>query len=177
MVGGGSVAAGKLQALLDAGAHVTVVAPEVRQEILAADVTVVRRQFEPTDLEGACYVVAASVPEVNRAVAAAADERHLFVNAVDDAASASAYLGGVVRRDGVTVAISTDGAAPALAGLLREAIDAFLPRDLVNWIATAREVRAQWKSEGVPMSSRRPRLLAALNALYEQRARDGGGER
>ena len=47
-----------------------------------------------------------------------------------DPAHATAYLGGVVRREGVTIAISTDGRAPALAGLLREALDAWLPVDL-----------------------------------------------
>ena len=61
------------------------------------------------------------------AVLAAADARHLLVNAVDDPPNATAYLGGVVRRSDVTVAISTGGRAPALAGLLREAIDAWLP--------------------------------------------------
>ena len=60
--------------------------------------------------------MAAAPPEVNREVAAAAEERRLFVNAVDDPAHASLYLGGVVRRGGVTAAISTDGRAPALAG-------------------------------------------------------------
>ena len=57
-------------------------------------------------------------------MAAAAAARNLFVNAVDDRASATAYLGGVVRRGDVTIAISTGGAAPALAGLLREAVAA-----------------------------------------------------
>ena len=49
-----------------------------------------------------------------------------FVNAVDDPANATAYLGGVVKRDGLVVAFSTDGRAPALSGLLREALDAWL---------------------------------------------------
>ena len=66
MVGAGPVAAGKLRGLLDAGAVVKVVAPEVRQEILEAPVTVVRRPFEPADLDGVCFVVAAAPPEVNR---------------------------------------------------------------------------------------------------------------
>ena len=68
--------------------------------------------------------MAAATPEVNRDVARLAEARHVFVNAVDDPPNATAYLGGVVRRDGVTLAISTAGHAPALAGLLREALDA-----------------------------------------------------
>ena len=61
------------------------------------------------------------------------------------------YLGGVVRRGGVTIGISTDGAAPALAGLLREAIDAVLPADLETWSLRARELRPSWRARQVPM--------------------------
>jgi uroporphyrin-III C-methyltransferase/precorrin-2 dehydrogenase/sirohydrochlorin ferrochelatase len=75
----------------------------------------------------------------------------------------------VVRRDGVTVAISTDGRAPALAGLLREAIDAYLPADLDAWLSASDAARRTWKEQGVPMEQRRPRLLETLNRLYEKR--------
>jgi uroporphyrin-III C-methyltransferase/precorrin-2 dehydrogenase/sirohydrochlorin ferrochelatase len=144
VVGGGPVAAGKLDALVAAGADVTVVAPEVRPEIERTGVVVRRRAFEAADLDGAWWVVAAAPPEVNRAVQAAAESRQVFVNAVDDPAHATAYLGGVVRRDGVTVAISTDGRAPALAGLLREAIDDVLPADLAAWLSAADAARRDW---------------------------------
>jgi uroporphyrin-III C-methyltransferase/precorrin-2 dehydrogenase/sirohydrochlorin ferrochelatase len=103
---------------------------------------------------------------VNRQVAAAAETRRLFVNAVDDQASASAYLGGVVRRGEVTLAVSTGGDAPALAGLLREGLEALLPEDLGRWLETARALRPVWRAEGVPFTARRPLLLEALNRLY-----------
>ena len=167
VVGGGPVAASKLDALLAAGADITVIAPEVRPEIEERPVTVVRRRFEASDLDGAWWVVAAAPPEVNRQVLEAADARRIFVNAVDDPAHATAYLGGVVRRDGVTVAISTNGRAPALAGLLREALDAWLPGDLDEWLLAADEARREWKAQGVPMEARRPQLLETLNRLYE----------
>jgi uroporphyrin-III C-methyltransferase/precorrin-2 dehydrogenase/sirohydrochlorin ferrochelatase len=160
------VAASKLDALLAAGADVTVIAPDVVAEIESRPVTVVRRPFTDSDLDGAWWVVAAAPTEVNRRVREAADARQIFVNAVDDPAHATAYLGGVVRRDGVTIAISTDGRAPALAGLLREGIEALLPADLDVWLATADRVRAEWKRDGVPMEQRRPRLLEALNQKY-----------
>ena len=171
VVGGGPIAASKIDGLLAEGAHVTVVAPEIRPEIerraeVAAEVTIVRRPFEPQDLDGAWWVVAAAPPDVNRRVGEAAAARRLFVNAVDDPAHATAFLGGVVRRAGVTVAISTDGRAPALAGLLREALDAALPADLERWMAAADEARREWKRDGVPMERRRPQLLERLNALY-----------
>jgi uroporphyrin-III C-methyltransferase/precorrin-2 dehydrogenase/sirohydrochlorin ferrochelatase len=166
VIGGGPVAASKLEALLAAGANVTVVAPEVRPEIEKAGVTVVRRAFEDADLDEAWWVVAAAPRDVNKRVLAAAEARRVFVNAVDDPEHATAYLGGVVRRDGVTVAISTDGTAPALAGLLREAFDALLPGDLDRWMTAADEARRAWKAQGVPMEQRRPQLLQVLNELY-----------
>ncbi len=175
VVGGGVVAGQKLPALLGAGAKVTVVALEVSAAVAAQGVRVVQRAFRAEDLDGAAFVVAAAPPQVNREVAAAAAARGLFVNAVDDGDSGSAYLGGVVRKDGVTLAISTEGEAPALAGLLREGFEALLPDGLAGWLSTASALRARQKAQGVPMPERRPQLLEALNALYASRAPAPGG--
>jgi uroporphyrin-III C-methyltransferase/precorrin-2 dehydrogenase/sirohydrochlorin ferrochelatase len=172
VVGGGPVAASKLAALVAAGAVVHVVAPDVVPAIVERGVEVARREFVPADLDGAWFVVAAATPEVNRQVADAAESRHVFVNAVDDLASASAYLGGVVRKGGVTLAISTDGRAPALAGLLREGLESVLPDDLAKWQKAADAARRDWKAAGVPMEARRPLLLQAINRLYETSPHD-----
>ena len=93
VVGGGPVAASKIESLFSAGARVTVVAPQIRPEIERSDVEIVRREFRETDLDGAWWVVAAAPPAVNRQVSAAAEARHIFVNAVDDPEHATAYLG------------------------------------------------------------------------------------
>ena len=86
---------------------------------------------------------------------------------MDDPANASAYLSGVVRREGLTLAISTSGDAPGLTALLRQGLDEVLPRrDLAAWMREARRQRKIWKAEGVPMEQRRPLLLEALNRLY-----------
>ena len=166
LVGGGRVAAWKLRQLLAAGARVRVVAPDVSAQIAQAEVSLSRRAFVPDDLNGAWLAVAAATPEVNRQVAAAAEARHVFVNAVDDPPNASAFLGGVVRRDGVTIAVSTSGVAPALTSLLRQALDAVLPRNLGAWLDEARRQRAIWRRDQVPMAERTPRLLRALNNLH-----------
>jgi siroheme synthase-like protein len=166
LVGGGKVAAAKLPALIEAGAGVTVVAPAICPELARPGVELRRRPFSPADLEGAFFVVAAAPPEVNRAVAAAAEERGLFVNAVDDADAGSAWLGSVVRRGDVTLAISTAGRSPGLAGLLREALDRLLPEELEAWVELGETLRRRWKADGVPMHNRRPLLLRALQGLY-----------
>ena len=179
VVGAGPVAAGKVRPLLDAGARVTVIAPDVVEEIsaLAPEVKIVRRPFEPADVEGVWYVVAAAPPEINRAVSRAAEARCLFVNAVDDLESASAYAGAIVQKAGVTIAMSTDGEAPALAGLMREALEVLLPEELDLWMATAQDARRAWLAQRVPMAERRPVLLQTLNDIYERKRRASGEPR
>jgi siroheme synthase-like protein len=183
VVGAGPVAAGKIRPLVEAGARVTIVAPDVVPEIESiaderpGDVTIVRRGFEPGDVEGVWYVVAAAPPGVNRAVAKAAEPRCLFVNAVDDLESASAYAGAIVQKAGVTIAMSTDGEAPALAGLMREALEVLLPDDLDTWMARALEARREWLARAVPMAERRPLLLEALNEIYRQKQSASRGPR
>jgi uroporphyrin-III C-methyltransferase/precorrin-2 dehydrogenase/sirohydrochlorin ferrochelatase len=168
LVGGGPVATAKLRQLLAAGARVRLVSPEITDEIARQPVTIAHRPFAPSDLDGAWLVVAAATPDVNRQVAEVAETLRIFVNAVDDPDNATAFLSGVVRRDGVTLAISTSGAAPALTALLREGLDAMLPRNLASWMWQARAARVGWRRDGVPMDARKPRLLQALNALYDE---------
>lgn len=180
VVGAGPVAASKLGALIDSGAKIEVVSPEVSPEFQREldrrpEISLHLRNFEPADLDGTWFVVAAALPAVNRQVGEVAEARSLFVNAVDDLESATVYLGGIVRRGKVTVAISTNGVAPALAGLLREALDAVLPQELSEWTRVAKEIRGEWLAAGVPMAKRRPLLLRALNQLYRGREELAGG--
>jgi siroheme synthase-like protein len=189
VVGGGVVAASKLDGLIEAGARITVIAPVITDAIRAraaelatappdperperspSTIALIERGFAAGDLDGARWVVAAATPDVNREVAIAGAARGLFVNAVDDVASASAYLGAVVRRGPAMFAISTAGLAPALAGLIREALEAILPDDLERWIDVAVAARTDWKRAGTPMAERRPLLLRALDRFYQAKA-------
>ena len=169
VVGGGPMAAAKIPPLVQAGAVIHLVSPAICAAVdITAVASVEQREFQPEDLDGAWLVVAAATPAVNREVAREAERRHIFVNAVDDPPNASAYLGGVIRRSGVTIAVSTNGEAPALAGVLREGIDALLPADLDRWTDCARRIRGQWKANGVPIAERRPQLVDALIGLYQR---------
>jgi uroporphyrin-III C-methyltransferase / precorrin-2 dehydrogenase / sirohydrochlorin ferrochelatase len=173
LVGGGAVAELRLGELARAGARITVVARDVRPAILGHEgVIVAQREFVDSDLDGVWFVVAAATPDVNRRVADAALAHRVFVNAVDDAERATAYTGGVLRRGGVTIAVSTEGRAPALAGLLREALEAVVPDEIETWVAEARRVRQEQRAARVPMADRRPLLLRSLNQLYAARGAD-----
>lgn len=171
LVGGGRVAAEKARALADAGAALVVVAPDVRPEILHLATTIFRRPFEPSDVDGAWYVVAAAPAGVNADVRRAADARHVFVNAVDDRDRATAFAASVLRRGPVTIAIGTGGDAPALAKALREALERLVPPDVSRWASLAARLREQWMREQTPMPDRSPQLLAALADLHHDASR------
>ena len=167
----GRVAAGKLEGLLAAGAQVTVVAPEIRPELeqrRRRDRAAARsRTATSTGLVGGGGGAAGCQPAGARWPPSAGS---VFVNAVDDPPHATAYLGGVVRRDGVTIAISTDGRAPALAGLLREALDAWLPARSRRVDGGGRRGAAQRGSRTACRWNGAGRmLLETLNRLYEGR--------
>lgn len=165
VVGAGSVAERKIEALLEAGAHVRVVAPEATQRVreLAerGALQLHARPFRDSDAEGAWLVVAATGDAgVQDAAARSAGARRAFVIAVDDPANASAYSGAIVRRPPFTVAISSSGETPALTRLLREIIEHALPAE--SWIAHARALRRKWRADTTPMGERFGELVREL---------------
>jgi precorrin-2 dehydrogenase/sirohydrochlorin ferrochelatase len=125
VVGGGRVAARKVQGLLACGAGVRVVAPEVDEEIRENPmVSVELRPYRRSDLDGCWLAIAATdSPEVNRAVYSDGAEARLWVNGADDPANCSFTLPSVVRRGDLTLSISTGGRSPALATWLRQRLE------------------------------------------------------
>jgi precorrin-2 dehydrogenase/sirohydrochlorin ferrochelatase len=127
VVGGGKVAARKIRGLLEAGADVVMVAPEAEPELqaLAAAGTIVWRikTFAPSDLEGAFLVIAATNDDkVNEAVAQAAAPGQLL-NVVDAPQRCDFHVPAVIRRGPLTIAVSTEGASPAVARRIRRELE------------------------------------------------------
>src|SRR5262249_14343051 len=122
VVGGGVVALRRTRALVEAGADVTVVAPEVASELAALPVTVQRRRYRAGDLTGAWLAHAATNdPEVNAAVAAEAERSRIWCVRADNAAASAARTPAVTRHGDVTVAV-TSGGDPRRSQRLRSAI-------------------------------------------------------
>ena len=166
VVGAGTVALAKIESLRTSGARITVVAPKTIPRIreLAHQDALVWRQrvFEPTDLDGAFLVIAATnATDVNRTVFEEARRRNIPCNAVDDPPNCDFYFGSVVSRDDLQVAISTAGESPALAQRLRREIDAQLPQDLGPWLAELGELRREVR-EATPPGEARNLLLHEL---------------
>jgi siroheme synthase-like protein len=103
---------------------------------------------------------------VNREVAIAADAQARFVVAVDDVRHSSAFGAATFERGGITIALSSSGAAPALVALLRRGLERLVPHDVGQWRELAEGLRPAWRAAGTPMASRRLALLGAINALY-----------
>jgi siroheme synthase-like protein len=165
VVGAGPVSERKVEALVEAGARVRLVAPEATADLrrLANDGRIqwVPRGFEERDLEGAWLVVSATGDAgTQRRVTAAAEARRTFVLAVDDPPNASAYSGAVVRRPPFVVAISSSGATPALTRVVREIVEQVLPGP--DWVEQARALRRRWVADGTPVGERFGDLVRQL---------------
>ncbi len=146
LVGGGNVADEKIHKLVDAGARVTIVAPElipeVRQYVDDGRATLIERPFQPGDTEGfEVVMVATDNGEVNKQVADEARSRDIWVNAADDVANCDFILPSLAKRGQISIATSTGGSSPALARWLRERMEDFLSDDVVALGDLLAEVR------------------------------------
>ncbi len=163
VVGGGRVAARKVEGLLACEARVTVVAPAVGDDVRAlaenGRIELHQRPYRSGDLDRMWLAVAATDdPEVNRAVFEAGEQAGIWVNGADDPANCSFTLPSVVRRGDLQVAVSTGGRSPALASWLRRRIEADIGPEyevLLDLLATEREgLRAAGRStEGLDWQS------------------------
>jgi len=125
VVGGGRVALQKASALLEAGASVRVVAPRIDDALRGlCGVELCEAAYGPASLDGAALVVAATdSPEVNARVFADCRARGVLCNVVDRPECCDFILPSVLRRGLLTVAVSTGGASPSLAGRLRRRLE------------------------------------------------------
>lgn len=120
LVGGGEVASRKARKLLESGAEIVVISPEVKPELESAASELHLRPYREGDLAGAHLAfAAASLREVNAAVAREAHERGVPVNVADESSEGDFAAPSVLRRGGLQVAVSTGGASPTLAREVR----------------------------------------------------------
>lgn len=160
VIGGGAVARRKAQALLAAGARVRVGAPTLEPELaaLAAQQRIehLSGHFVPDWLDGIRLVIAATDDAaVNRAAAAAADVRGIWINVVDDAQASSFQVPARVERGPLQVAISSGGTAPMLARHLRERLETLLDDSLGALATLLARHRARIRARLPDLATRR----------------------
>jgi len=116
VVGAGKVALRKVRGLVEAGARVTVIAPQALAEFDTLPVRVIRRRYRPADLTGVALVFAATSDRaVNRNIGQAAGRRGIFANIADSADECDFVVPARVRRGRVQIAIATGGTDPRLS--------------------------------------------------------------
>lgn len=132
VVGAGQVAARKVYLLHRAGAKVTVVAPQICDELQrwanTSDISYMAREFQTKDIQHQALVIAATDSHaVNQQVAKLAEEQGIPVNVVDEPELGTYIMPSIIDRSPVQIAISTGGASPVLARLLRARLETFIP--------------------------------------------------
>ena len=185
VVGGGPIAEGKIEGLLASGATVVVVAPEVTKKIAGWNaegrITWNAREFQPSDLEGAVLVVAATgLASVNASVFGEAEARGILCNAVDEPERCHFYYPAIVRRGPLQIAISTGGLSPALAARLRSELEEQFGPEYERWLTELGAMRQALFAKRIDPQRRSHvlRLLASQQSfegfLRRERRHSGG---
>lgn len=143
VVGGGDVAARKAGSLVEAGARVVVVSPDVGDELARReDVTVVQRPWQESDLDDKFLVIAATGDRsLNETVARAARRRRVLCNVVDDAGLSDFIVPASIRRGALLVSVSTSGALPALASSVRKELEERFGQDYADYLEIVGQMR------------------------------------
>jgi siroheme synthase-like protein len=182
VVGGGEIAAGKIEGLLRADARVRVIAPDVHvafaEPIRNRKIEWIPRKFQASDVSGATLVIAAtSAAGVNASVFREAEARGILCNAVDDIENCHFYYGSIVRRGDLQIAISTNGKSPALAQRLRQELEQqFGPEYEVwlEWLGAARELLRA--ADGGTDSNKQMLHQLASKPMYERFVKEANKE-
>lgn len=149
LVGGGNVALEKLQSLLGNSpvARVTIVAPEIKEELrrFIADFPackIIQREFEETDLENKdLVIIAVNDKEISKVVKELANERGLLVNVADTPDLCDFYLGSIVQKGNLKIAISTNGKSPTIAKRVKEVINDIIPYEMEGVLDNMQTIR------------------------------------
>ncbi|MDD3884105.1 MAG: siroheme synthase CysG [Gallionella sp.] len=157
VVGGGEVGTRKAGVLLEAGAQVRVVAPEISEELRAqSGVEIVQTVFAPEHLEDVVLVIAATDNrEVNRYVSDLAQARGLPVNVVDDPELCSFIMPAIMDRSPLMVAFSSGGASPVLTRMMRGKLETVIPQNYSRLAGFAERFRETVKQRVTDPTKRR----------------------
>jgi len=152
--GGGQVALRKVKMLLDFGAEVDVVSPELCHELAllvnSGKISVLPRGYQPGDLEGTFIAIAATDDKnINEEISIEGRERGVLVNVVDVPELCDFIVPSYVKRGDLTLAISTGGASPALARKLRTRLEKEFGEEYTALTRIVGEVRAEMRRQGV----------------------------
>jgi len=182
VVGGGAVGARKVRKLLQCGARVILISPEVIQELqtlIQEEKLVYRaRHFRDTDLEDAFLTIAATNDAAaNRAVSEAAKAKNVLCNVVDSPELSSFLVPAVVRKGDLVVAISTEGKSPALSGKLRKRFEKELSPAYGPLVELLGAMRSRLKKQGRFSEEAKQKIRDLIDSPILNWITDGNHER
>lgn len=162
VIGGGKIAEGKVEGLLEAGAVVEVISPaltpRLHELVGQRKIKYHERVYRVGDLAGAFMVICATnIPTVNQQVWNEANENHQLVNVVDDTPRCNFIAPAILRSGDLTIAISTSGKAPALAVRLKEKIQKQIGPENARFLEIAGQLREPL-AKNIPDFETRKRL-------------------
>jgi len=180
LIGAGNVGLEKLTAILNNSnnAKVTVVAREVLQEVYLLSehfvgITILQKTFEPTDLDIADIVVAATDDsELNKQIRQAAKQRKLLINVADKPDLCDFYLGSVVKKGDLKLGISTNGKSPTVAKRIKEVLNTALPDDLDITLQQLNDLRNTLTGDFAYKVKELNRITAMLSISNDDKEQD-----
>ena len=172
IIGGGQVALRKVNMLLEAGAKVTVISPNLCPDLIQmavrGEIRTTDREYRTGDLENVFIAIAATDNgETNIQVATEAREGSVLVNVVDDAENSDFIVSSYLRRDGLTIAVSTSGQSPALARKIRTRLEQEITEQYGTLTCLIGEVRSEIRREGMKIEDNRWQEALDLDLLLE----------
>ena len=181
VVGGGQVGERKVKTLVDCGAVVHLVSPELtpflEEEVRQGRVRLLAPEFLPEHLEGMLLVIGATDdPEVNRRISAEARSRNLLCNIVDKPRECNFIVPSQVRRGDLVIAVSTGGRSPALAKKIRQDLENLFPDIYSSYVALLGRVREYLLAQGLPQAKNRQIFASLIEAPILESLRKGDRE-
>ncbi len=173
VVGAGTIAARKVTTLVDAGAAVRVVAPEIAPEIAglgaAGRITLKRGPYETCDLHDSFLIIAATGDhELNRRIAAEAHQRGLLISVASAPEAGNFIFPAVLRRGNLEVAVATNGTCPAYSSLVRDIIAGVIGEEYGAVLETLAVEREKLLTEGSPSNYNIKILRARAAELLQE---------
>ena len=172
VAGGGEVALRKVKALLEHGADVEVISPDLCPEMVrlgeSGEISVHNHAYEMGNLAGAFLAIAATDDaETNRQVTVEARNKAILVNVVDDAENSDFIVPSYLSRDSLTIAVSTSGQSPALARKIRTRLEKEITGQYGALTRLIGEVRAEIKREEIKIENDRWQEALDIDSLLE----------
>lgn len=168
VVGGGAVALRKVEKLLPFNPVITVVSPEICNEIVKLGVKTVKRVFADSDLDGVfCVISATNNSQVNEHIYRLCSEKNIPVNTVDDKEKCTFIFPALVKENGITAGITTSGKSPVYAKYVKEQLIQMLENINTDTVEVLWKYRAAIKASINNEEERKEIFTRLLNMCVE----------